>query len=490
MKKALLLCILISQLGFCQVGIGTTTPNAILDIRASNPLNPAATDGILIPRVANFPTTNPSAEQNGMLIFLDTQVGINKPNFYYWDHPNSKWEEIGNTLDEAYDQDGAGTGKTITADSGGVLIQGTDGLQVTGTHGSGATLSLSGAGTKMFFYPRKSAFRAGGVSGNHWDDSNIGEYSTAFGYNTIASGVYSFASGYQSTASGENSVAISNATATGLNAVAIGDNSNALADNTVAIQGDATVENAIAIGGTASGINSIAIGGIASEDNTIALLGGSALGENSFAFAGTAEADNSLSFGGTSEAEYSMSFWGGEAKSYGEIAMGTYGQSYIPSSTTSFVGTDRLFSLANGYNDFSSGFVYSNAMIVLKNGNVGFSIDEPAVNLHIGGAFALAQGQYTNVTTDNQTITIGDSSHVLLVSNNTTTTNRTILLTDGMTPGQLLIIVMGGNSFRGVELEDGSANVNLQQTRELYGGDTLTLIWNGTTWLETNYSDN
>ena len=49
---------------------------------------------------------------------------------------------------------------------------------------------------------------------------------------------------------------------------------------------------------------------------------------------------------------------------------------------------------------------------------------------------------------------------------------------------------MGGNSFRGVELEDGSANVNLQQTRELYGGDTLTLIWNGTTWLETNYSDN
>ncbi len=490
MKKPFYILLLISYSSIAQVGIGTTTPQAILDVQSSNPANPSSTDGILIPRVSDFPATAPGANQNGMLIFLDTQVGINKPNFYYWDHPNSKWEEIGNTLDEAYDQDGAGVGKTITADSGGVLIQGTDGLQVTGTHGSGATLSLSGAGTKMFFYPRKSAFRAGGVSGNQWDDSNIGDYSTAFGYNTIASGVYSFASGYQSTASGENSVAISNATATGLNAVAIGDNSNALADNTVAIKGDATVDNAIAIGGTASGTNSIAIGGIATEDNTIALLGGSALGENSFAFAGTAEADNSFSFGGTAEAEYSISFLGGEAKSYGEIAMGSYGQSYTPSSTNSFVGTDRLFSLANGYNDFPSGYVYSNAMIILKNGNVGFSIDDPEVNLHIGGAFALEQGQYTSVTTDNQTITIGDSSHVLLTSNNTTPTNRTITLTDGMTPGQLLIIVMGGLSYRGVELEDGTANVNLQQTRELYGGDTLTLIWNGTTWLETNYSDN
>ncbi|UCE19245.1 MAG: hypothetical protein JSV84_02535 [Gemmatimonadota bacterium] len=39
----------------------------------------------------------------------------------------------GNTLDQAYDQGGAGAGRTITADAGAVEINGDDGLKVTGT---------------------------------------------------------------------------------------------------------------------------------------------------------------------------------------------------------------------------------------------------------------------------------------------------------------------------------------------------------------------
>lgn len=487
MKKVAYFLIVISTVGFSQVGIGTSNPKALLDIQSNNPSNPAFTDGILIPRVSSFPITNPGADQNGMLIFLDTQVGINSPNFYYWDHPNLKWEEIGNTLDEAYDQDGAGVGKTITADSGGVLIQGTDGIQVTGYYGSGATLSLSGAGTKMFFYPRKSAFRAGGVTGTQWDDANIGEYSTAFGYNTIASGMYSFASGYESTASGENSVAISQATATGLNAVAIGTNSIASADNSIAIHGQATVANGIAIGGTVSGINSIAISGVATGDNTVAIMNGSALGNYSFAVLGDAESDNSFSFGGTAEGEYSTAFVNATAKSYGEIAMGSYGVSYTPSSTTGFVGTDRLFSLANGY--WNSGVVTSNAMVVLKNGNIGFGVNNPTVNLEIKGALSLEQQASINVTSDNQVITVGNSSHIAIRSTSTTPTDRTITLTNGLVIGQLLMLV-GSSSAFGVEIIDGTGNINLQQTRILLGGDILTLIWNGTEWLETNYSDN
>ena len=38
----------------------------------------------------------------------------------------------GNTLDMAYDQGGAGHGRTITADSGAVVIQGTGGLDLDG----------------------------------------------------------------------------------------------------------------------------------------------------------------------------------------------------------------------------------------------------------------------------------------------------------------------------------------------------------------------
>lgn len=65
-------------------------------------------------------------------------------------------------------------------------------ILATGTYGSGWTEPDSGAGTRMLWYPRKSAFRAGSVDGTQWDDDNIGNYSIAGGFNvtaTAASGV-------------------------------------------------------------------------------------------------------------------------------------------------------------------------------------------------------------------------------------------------------------------------------------------------------------
>src|SRR5215218_4462791 len=56
----------------------------------------------------------------------------------------------------------------------------------------------TGSGERMMWYPYKAGFRAGGVSGTQWDDSSIGFYTAAFGYNTIAQGNYSLAAGYQS----------------------------------------------------------------------------------------------------------------------------------------------------------------------------------------------------------------------------------------------------------------------------------------------------
>lgn len=45
---------------YSQVGIGTTTPNAQLEIQSSNQATPANTDGILIPKMDEFPLVNPS----------------------------------------------------------------------------------------------------------------------------------------------------------------------------------------------------------------------------------------------------------------------------------------------------------------------------------------------------------------------------------------------------------------------------------------------
>ena len=199
-----------------QVGINTTNPNATLDIQSSNQATPAQNDGILIPKIDNFPIVNPTAVQNGMLVFV-TGSGNSTKGFYYWDNPITTWILISgvsngtgsNTLDQAYDQGGAGAGRNIDASNGAVRINGDDGFLVTGSFGTGSIIDteVTGTGTRMFFNPNKAAFRAGGASGNRWNDTNIGAYSAAFGSNTMASGNGSMAFGWNSTASGSGSTA-------------------------------------------------------------------------------------------------------------------------------------------------------------------------------------------------------------------------------------------------------------------------------------------
>lgn len=74
-----------------QVGIGTTSPKSMLDIPASNPAAPANTDGILIPRIDTFPSTNPGSDQDGMMVFLTTTSGGDARGFYYWDNTATQW---------------------------------------------------------------------------------------------------------------------------------------------------------------------------------------------------------------------------------------------------------------------------------------------------------------------------------------------------------------------------------------------------------------
>ncbi|MDP5081159.1 MAG: hypothetical protein NWP87_00785, partial [Winogradskyella sp.] len=83
--KILCLFLLVSMYATAQVGIGTTDPKAVLDIKSSNQATPSATDGMLVPKVDTFPATNPGVEQQGMLVYLTTTVAANTPGFYYWD---------------------------------------------------------------------------------------------------------------------------------------------------------------------------------------------------------------------------------------------------------------------------------------------------------------------------------------------------------------------------------------------------------------------
>lgn len=81
---------------YSQVGVGTTSPNATLDIRSSDQASPTNTDGILIPKVDEFPLTNPTAIQDGMLIFA-TGSGTPIKGFYYWDQSSTSWIALSGT---------------------------------------------------------------------------------------------------------------------------------------------------------------------------------------------------------------------------------------------------------------------------------------------------------------------------------------------------------------------------------------------------------
>lgn len=118
-----------------------------------------------------------------------------------------------------------------------VVIDSASGFVARGILGIGV-IPYEGSGERMMWHPYKAAFRAGsiGSGGDYWNDSNVGFYTWAGGYNTTAIGLASFAMGYQSKATGSYSNAfgyLGNATGTG--SIAMGYRSTADASYSVAI---------------------------------------------------------------------------------------------------------------------------------------------------------------------------------------------------------------------------------------------------------------
>ena len=250
-----------------RVGIGTTTPGEELEVQGSIRM----VDGN---QTAGYV---PVSDANGTMT---------------WTDPSTL--EDNNTLDEAYDEGGAGTGRVIDATDGAVRINGDDGLIVTGTLGNGDAVEVTGAGTRMFFNPNKGAFRAGTSFSTYWDDPAVGVNSFAAGNATLASGPYSTAFG-------------NNAYATGSLSFAAGDN---------------------------------------------------------------VEAGRSYS-----------SVFGSNLQTYSgyEFVVGRWNTNYGADSQNGWDPDDRLFVVGNG----TSSAARSNALTVMKDGNVGIGDDDPATALHV-----------------------------------------------------------------------------------------------------------
>ena len=192
---------------------------------------------------------------------------------------------------------------------------------------------VSGAGTRMMWYPQKAAFRVGYVEGTEWDKDNIGFQSFAAGYNTKASGSYSVSLGARTTASGEYSTTMGELT------VASGTLSTSMGDQT----------RAFGYAATSMGVFTRAIGDYSTST-----------GNNT-----TATGNNSATIG-----------LGTVSRSFSSFSVGMYNDSISGSTTNASVATDPLFIIGNGSGDATR----RNAMIVLKNGNVGIGTNTPLLS--------------------------------------------------------------------------------------------------------------
>jgi hypothetical protein len=116
-----------------------------------------------------------------------------------------------------------------------VMVDSAGGLVAMGSLGIGI-IPKEGEGYRMMWHPYRASFRAGGVSGDQWNDSNMGFFSAAFGQNVQAEGSWSIAAGREVFTDQPYSVAFGfGAHANGQAAVAIGYRPTADANYAIAI---------------------------------------------------------------------------------------------------------------------------------------------------------------------------------------------------------------------------------------------------------------
>ncbi len=193
-----------------------------------------------------------------------------------------------------------------------------------------------GEGSKMIWYTDKAAFRAGNIPDNKWNTGNVGQFSVAMGYRSIAEGVSSLSIGDSTSAFGQSSVAL------GWKTNATGGFTTALGASTAAM---GYCSMATGNSSFAAGYTSTAMGYYSRAEGSWA----TAIGSDVTAHSGY------------------------------ETVLGRFNSTYTPISTYEWHGADRLFTIGNG----ASTVAKSDAMVILKNGNVGIGTASPSAKLSI-----------------------------------------------------------------------------------------------------------
>ena len=251
-----------------------------------------------------------------------------------------------------------------------------------------------------YFDQSKGSIQAGFIGDEYWEVDSLGSTSMAMGFNAFAPGRRAFALGQNVYAGGEASISMGSLTesygndgslALGYGSISSGREGSISLGKFAISHGD---EGCIAIGdgsevygrygNVAIGLNSMASG----EDGSIAI----GAGARSYGMNGSiAIGASSNSFGDLG----SIAMGRGTMSNGDEcVVVGRYNDTIVAKSTS--VGlTSPLFIVGNG-----DPGVPSNAMVVLKNGNVGLGTNVPGAPLTIVGSNADNQADFSITSED------------------------------------------------------------------------------------------
>lgn len=230
-------------------------------------------------------------------------------------------------------------------------VFGKSGLMVSGMYGQDIDFRLPPPmKTKMFFIPETGIFRVGKKEDPYLPKTIMGEFSVGWGDQIEASGHGSTAWGNNTKATGGNS------TVWGFGSEASGGYSTAWGNNSISG----------AIHSTAWGLQSSALA------NYSTAWGNYSVATGMFSTAWGEETDAS----GESATAWGLTT---TAPSAYETALGAYNTTYTPVSASEWNDDDRLFSVGRG----TSSTNRLDAMVVMKNGNVGIGTSDPQSRLEV-----------------------------------------------------------------------------------------------------------
>ena len=373
--------------GYSQVGINTTMPYAQLEIKSSNQVAPTNTDGLLIPKIDAFPATNPTINQNGMMVFLTVDLPGKLKGFYYWDNGTTTWIGVG-----------GGKGWDIIGNSGTI-----DGTNFIGTTDN-VPLNFKVNGQK-----------AGRIESINFRNTFLGYQSGAAnmpsmfqGINNSAFGYHSFLSnttGYQNTAVGtyalENNTNGVNNSASGFFSL----DSNTTGSNNTASGSFSLYSNVNGADNTAFGNQALQYN-ISANGNTA--IGTAALNIN-IASENTAVGHNAMfnTLGGSSNAALGYKSLFNNSSGNNNTTVGYTAGAAITGSNNISIGANTDVATAAASNQMSIGnVIYGADMSTTALGKIGIGVTVPTEKLEVAG----------KTKTTNLQMTTGSGLGRLLVS--------------------------------------------------------------------------